>query len=64
LDTNVPVAVLGVVAVLGDGLAAEAASMVVLYSTAPVTPPTSIDPAMAAAATDLRMLFMVVLLRW
>src|SRR5438874_515330 len=42
---------------LGDGVAAEAVSTVALYSTAPATPPTSIDPAMAAAAIVLRIPF-------
>src|SRR2546421_9818093 len=50
LGTNVPELEDG----FGEGLAAEAVSMVAPYSTAPPTPPTSIDPAMAAAATVLR----------
>ena len=44
----------------GDGLgevAAEAEMVVAAYRTAPPTPPTNIDPAMAAAAIDLRIPF-------
>jgi hypothetical protein len=39
-------------------VAADAAIVVAPYITAPTTPPMSIDPAMAAAATDFRMPFM------
>src|SRR3979490_3173709 len=55
-ETNGPDA-----AVPGVGLAvvaADAAMVVAPYITAPATPPKSIDPAMAAAATDFRMPFM------
>src|SRR5712692_1804367 len=55
LGTNLPVEVLD--EGLGDGDAAWAASVVAPYKTAPATPPTSIDPAMAAAATVLRTPF-------
>jgi hypothetical protein len=44
---------------VGDGDAAEAVSVVALYRMAPATPPKSIDPAMAAAATDFRIPFTV-----
>jgi len=42
---------------LGEGDAAAAVSVVAPYKMAPVTPPTSIDPAMAAAATDFQIPF-------
>lgn len=42
---------------LGDADAAEAVSMVALYTTAPATPPTNIDPATAAARTLFRIPF-------
>ena len=44
---------------VGDGLAAEAVRVVAAYRTAPPTPPTSIDPAMAAAMAVLRIPFTV-----
>src|SRR6266550_4968316 len=55
LGTNLPDDVLD--EGLGDGDAAEAVSTVALYITAPATQPTSIEPAIAAAATDLRIPF-------
>jgi hypothetical protein len=55
LGTNLPDEVLD--EGLGDGEAAEAVSTEALYTTAPATPPTNIDPAIAAAATDLRIPF-------
>jgi hypothetical protein len=39
-------------------VAADAAMVVAPYRTAPTTPPTSIDPAIAAAAIDFRKPFM------
>lgn len=39
---------------LGDGVAAAAVSVVAPYTIAPATPPTSMDPAIAAAAIVLR----------
>jgi len=55
LGTNLPEDELGV----GDGDAADAVSVVAAYKTAPATPPKSIDPAIAAAATDFRIPFTV-----
>src|SRR6266550_8514908 len=55
LGTNLPEEVLE--EGLGDGDAAWAASVVAPYKTAPATPPTSIDPAIAAATTVLRTPF-------
>jgi hypothetical protein len=54
-DGLAAVATLAAVAAVVD---ATAAIVVAPYITAPTTPPISIDPAMAAAATDLRMPFM------
>src|ERR1700688_441478 len=59
-DTKVPDAAVGVVGLgLAAVVAAEAAIVVAPYITAPTTPPTSIDPAIAAAAIDLRTPFTV-----
>jgi hypothetical protein len=59
LETNLPVDVVGD----GVGLAAVVAAATLRaekpYRVAPTTPPTSIDPAMAAAVTAVRTLFMV-----
>jgi hypothetical protein len=56
----VPDAAVGVVGLgLAAVVAAEAAIVVAPYITAPTTPPMSIDPAIAAAATVLRTPFMV-----
>jgi hypothetical protein len=59
LGTNLPVDVPGV----GVGLAAFVAAAALRddtpYRAAPTTPPTTIDPAMAAAVTAVRTLFMV-----
>src|SRR5260370_39434489 len=58
---NLPGAAAGVdgvvAAVAAAVVAAEAAIVVAPYSTAPATPPTSIDPAIAAAAIDFRKPF-------
>jgi len=54
-DTNVPDVAVG--AGLAAVVAAEAAIVVAPYITAPTTPPMSIDPAIAAAAIDLRTPF-------
>jgi hypothetical protein len=62
LGTNLPGVVLVFEDGLGDGDAAEAVSVVAAYSTAPPTPPTNIDPAIAAARTPLRIPFTVVCL--
>jgi hypothetical protein len=51
--------VAGVVAAMAAAfVAAEAEIVVAPYSTAPATPPTSIEPAIAAAAIDFRKPFM------
>jgi hypothetical protein len=55
LGTNLPGAVLD--EGLGEGDAAAAVSVVAPYKIAPATPPMSIDPAIAAAATDFRIPF-------
>jgi hypothetical protein len=60
LGTNLPGAVADPLVGLGDGLAAEAVTAVKLYTTAPATPPTSIEPAIAAATAVLRIPFTVV----
>jgi hypothetical protein len=57
LDTNVPE---DDAAGVGVGLAAAALRADTPYRVAPTTPPTSIDPAMAAAVTVVRILFMTV----
>jgi predicted small secreted protein len=50
---------------VGVGVVAAAAGIVVTpYITAPMTPPTSMDPVMAAAATVLRIPFMSVVSSW
>jgi hypothetical protein len=59
LGTNLPVEELDEDGVGDGGLAALAVSVVAPYRSAPATPPTSIDPAMAAAATVLRIPFTV-----
>jgi hypothetical protein len=65
LETNVPLAAAGVVGLgLAAVVAAAAGITVEPYSTAPTTPPISIDPEMAAAATVFRMPFMFFLLRF
>jgi hypothetical protein len=64
LETNVPPAALGVAGLGLAAVVAAAAGMTVApYITAPITPPMSIDPAIAAAAMDLRMPFIAFLLR-
>jgi hypothetical protein len=58
LGTNLPVDVPGVGVGLAAFVAAAALRADTPYRVAPATPPTSIDPAMAAAVTAVRTLFM------
>jgi hypothetical protein len=58
-DTNLPVDELGAGVGLAAVVAAAALRDVTPYRAAPATPPTTIDPAMAAAVTAARILFMV-----
>jgi hypothetical protein len=58
-------AALGVVGLgLAAVVAAAAGITVAPYITAPITPPMSIDPVIAAAATVFRMPFIAFLLRY
>jgi len=59
LGTNVPDEELGDGVGLAAVVAAAALRVVTPYRAAPTTPPTTIDPAMAAAVTAVRNLFMV-----
>jgi len=59
LGTNVPLDEVGAGVGLAAVVAAAALSVDTLYSAAPATPPTSIDPAMAADVTNVRTLFML-----
>jgi hypothetical protein len=59
LGTNLPVEELGAGVGLVAVVAAAALRVVTPYRAAPTTPPTTIDPAMAAAVTAVRTLFML-----